>query len=611
MGLLQQAIETYDAMKDRAGVETAGQETLAPVSHLATRAQIEITIDADGHFVQARPADDQKIIIPVTEDSAGRTVAPAAHPLCDQLGYLLPDDQKKHTLYVDQLSDWVASRFTHPKAAAVLKYIQGGTLRSDLEKADLLKLDNGKLKNEKDLVRWIVVGLGESSGPVWTDVSLMNAFIGYYQQERQSEAPQEKEQTTLLPEGQSKDIGLCMLTGERVLPAAQHPKGVVPMHGNAKIISANDSANFTYRGRFADPAEAATIGYEASQKAHNALKWVVANQGKGFGSRMFICWNPHGIETPRPYNPLCPKQEEPLKPALYNDALHKIVMGYRQTLPDSEGVIVAVFDAANTGRLAVTYYNELRGSDFIDRLAYWDETCCWYDSGRGTSAPLLYNIVNFAFGTQRAVKVETDDRIISQHMQRLVACRVDKSAFPEDIMRALVTKAENLQVYSKENRRALLFTACAAIRKYKIDRYKEELAMALEPERKDRSYQFGRLLAVMEKIETDTYDSSEGREPNAIRLQSVFVRRPGYIARIVMEQLKSAYYPRLRVGQRIFYDRLIGEIMDKISECGEADYNKPLTETYLPGYYLQKNALYARKDQSEKTNDMEDENHDA
>ena len=135
--------------------------------------------------------------------------------------------------------------------------------------------------------------------------------------------------------------------------------------------------------------------------------------------------------------------------------------------------------------------------------------------------------------------------------------------------------------------------------------------MALEPERKDRSYQFGRLLAVMEKIETDTYDSSEKREPNAMRLQSVFVRRPGYIARIVMEQLKSAYYPRLRVGQRIFYDRLIGEIMDKISECGEADYNKPLTETYLPGYYLQKNALYARKDQSEKTNDMEDENHDA
>ena len=50
--------------------------------------------------------------------------------------------------------------------------------------------------------------------------------------------------------------------------------------------------------------------------------------------------------------------------------------------------------------------------------------------------------------------------------------------------------------------------------------------MALEPEKKDRSYQFGRLLAVMEKAERDTYDSGEGREPNAIRLQSIFCQRP-------------------------------------------------------------------------------------
>lgn len=45
--------------------------------------------------------------------------------------------------------------------------------------------------------------------------------------------------------------------------------------------------------------------------------------------------------------------------------------------------------------------------------------------------------------------------------------------------------------------------------------------MSLDKEKKDRSYQFGRLLAVMEKVERDTY-TDEGREPNAIRMQSVF-----------------------------------------------------------------------------------------
>lgn len=193
--------------------------------------------------------------------------------------------------------------------------------------------------------------------------------------------------------------------------------------------------------------------------------------------------------------------------------------------------------------------------------------------------------------------MKADDAIIAGNMQRLLACRIDQAAFPLDIMKAIVTRAGNMQVYDYEtNRSKLLYTACAVIRKYHIDHKKEEFDLALEPERKDRSYQWGRLLAVMEKIERDTYDADEKkREPNAIRLQSVFVQRPGYAAKIIMDQLKTAYYPRLPVGSRIYYDRLIGEIMEQLSHFDAADYNKPLTETYLPGYYLQKNAFYTKK----------------
>lgn len=50
--------------------------------------------------------------------------------------------------------------------------------------------------------------------------------------------------------------------------------------------------------------------------------------------------------------------------------------------------------------------------------------------------------------------------------------------------------------------------------------------MELDKSRADRSYQYGRLLAVLEKVERDTYDKDESREPNAIRLQTMFRRRP-------------------------------------------------------------------------------------
>ena len=125
--------------------------------------------------------------------------------------------------------------------------------------------------------------------------------------------------------------------------------------------------------------------------------------------------------------------------------------------------------------------------------------------------------------------------------------------------------------------------------------------MALEPDRQDISYQYGRLLAVLEKIERDTYDKEENREPNAMRMQPVFARRPQYATRIIWEQLKKAYYPRLKPGSRAFYDRLIGEIMGKISAFSNVEQKRPLGDTYLLGYYLQRSDLYQPKKESDST----------
>ena len=597
MGLMQKALETYDAMSAWAGVTVENRETLAPVGHITAKAKIEITLDADGGFVQAR-AVDEKIVIPATEKSAGRSgTKPAAHPLCEQIGYLLPGNEEKFRLYTQQLEQWANSRYGSPKLNAILNYVRRGTLQTDLARAGLLQMDEkGAVKNEKDMVRWIVNGVGEESGPVWTDLRLLRGFGKFYLESR----------------GRTADR-LCMLTGEETLGAAQHLKGVVPMHGNAKIISGNDTSNFTYLGRFADAGEAATVGYIASQKAHNALKWLVCNDGYSFGSRTFVCWNPQGLEVPKAQNPLGKNRksegkEEPLKPTAYREELEKTVRGWKNSLPQNAGVVLAAFDAATAGRLAVLYYNELQASDFIDRLAYWDETCCWYDSRWGTMSPLLDRIVQFAFGVQRgsdeSARVEVDDKVRAQQLQRLLTCRTEKAAMPEDVMRALVRKCDNLQVYNAHNRDTLLFTACAVIRKYRMDRKKEDLPMALEPEKRDRSYQFGRLLAVLEKAERDTYDKDEKRETNAIRLQPMFVRRPGTTAKTVLEQVKNAYYPRLSVKSRNFYEILIGQIMEQISERTEEKYDSPLTETYLLGYYLQKNALYTKKqDDTEVEND--------
>ena len=69
MSLLQKAVETYDAHASLAGkVESASYagadgkavkacQPLAPIGHIITSADIEITLDGEGHFCQARAVD--------------------------------------------------------------------------------------------------------------------------------------------------------------------------------------------------------------------------------------------------------------------------------------------------------------------------------------------------------------------------------------------------------------------------------------------------------------------------------------------------------------------------------------------------------------------------
>lgn len=592
MGLLQKAVETYDAHSASIGIAAEGHQVLVPVSHILAQANLEITLEPDGRFSSARPVDknEPKIPIPATEASAGRTSGVCAHPLCDQLCYLASGDEEKHTRYVEQLAAWAGSPYSHPMLQPILTYIKGGTILSDLMQSGLVAGDEKSAeKEEKLLVRWRVHGIGTPLDGCWQQPSLVKAFQDWY---------------VSLQAGDDK--ALCMVTGEYALTAKQHQKGIIPINGNAKLISANDKSGFTFRGRFTEDTQAATVSYLASQKAHNALRWVAAEQGAQvvFGGRTFLCWNPQGVRICHAIGPFGDRSKVTTKPSDYRWELQNTLEGMRSQLPEgNSGVVIAALDAATTGRLALTYYNELMGSDYLQRLHDWDEHCCWYGWENQIQSPPLYQIINCAFGSQveekGKVKLKADEKIMGQQMQRLFSCRIDRAHMPLDIVKALFHRASSPLAYDAALRERILSTACAVIQKYRYDVYKEECDMELNADKEDRSFQFGRLLAVLEKVERDTYDNSEAREPNAIRMQAVFCRRPLYAADIIEKQLERAYFPRLeKPSYRSYYKNLIGEIMEKIYAYPKDQWNAPLGETYLMGYYLQRRELYTKKDKN-------------
>lgn len=595
MGLFQKAYETYEHFSGQAGIYSNQKEPLAPVGHIITSAQIEITLDRGGKFIRALHVgkDEPKIIIPVTEESSGRTSGICPHPLCDQIGYISPANAKKHDAYIEQLTDWAESEYSHPMLEPILAYVKGGTILSDLARSGIAS------PAEKDTVRWTVIGADdEDSENCWQNRKLFEAFIGYYSAKKSAD-----------------DQVLCMITGQTTAQAHQHLKGIISINGNAKLISANDISNFTYRGRFKTDDQAATVGYEASQKVHNALKWLAADQGVIIGGRTFLCWNPQGKELP-PRQSLRKNRTDDRVPEIedYRQDLARILLSYKNNFTPADDAVIAVFDAATTGRLAVTYYNEMSAHDFLDNLAEWDLSCCFKHNRFGVEAPSLERIINCAFGTERSGKIEADEKIVKQHMQRLLICRVENTKIPYDIVHAISQKTMRPMAYESGSRDYLQFTACAVIRKYYLDHKQEEYDMALEKDRNDISYQYGRLLAVLDHIElyalwvkNGKEYSKDKRDTNAIRMQSAYCNRPAKTAEIIIQQLKRGYYHDLNQWKRNEYEQLIGEIYEKISSHPENQWNAPLKETYILGYYLQKNALYTKNKDMTETEESENE----
>ena len=123
----------------------------------------------------------------------------------------------------------------------------------------------------------------------------------------------------------------------------------------------------------------------------------------------------------------------------------------------------------------------------------------------------------------------------------------------------------------------------------------------------DRSFQYGRLLAVMDRAECDYYrNSDDDRQTNAIKAMSEFRRRPWQVYERINRQLHVAYLPRMYRQDAERYERLCGQIVGMLAQFDESELNKPLEDTYLMGYELQRNAFFKKKEDQKDDTETEE-----
>jgi CRISPR-associated protein Csd1 len=618
----------------------AGEEKevpLLPICHTTQKAHIEIVIDQNGNFKRARivPKQDTRTIIPCSESSGGRTgKTPVHHPLCDKLQYVAGDfaqyggkvtsgyagdPSEPFTNYCELLLNWCNSEFSHPKASAVLKYVQKGRVVGELIGFKILFMgDDGKLiekydskdiqdifkvlKNQADaFVRWEVEIAGEKGSKAWEDRTLWDSWIRYYSNTKQTKA-------------------LCYVTGKELLSADQHPAKLRNDGDKAKLISFNDTSGFTFRGRFEDANQACGVGFEVTQKAHSSLRWLISKQGtvfyvKGDNGRTspgltVVAWATSGKPIPDPIaDPLSilgkeelPSDESDIVSTAQNFALkfNKKLSGYKADLGDTSGVVVMGLDSATIGRMAIIFYRELTGSEFLERLEKWHDTCAWiHDYGfipqkdnkktkrkylRFVGAPAPGDIAEAAYGGK------VDDKLKKATVERLLPCIVDGQKIPRDIVDSAVRRACNRAGTKEWEWNKTLSIACALFRKLNE---KEGYDMALDESRKTRDYLYGRLLALADSLEQWALKKAgEDRQTSAARLMQRFADRPYSTWRTI--ELSLAPYKARLGGQSQKRQALIDKVHAMFDPPEDYISDKKLSGEFLLGYHCQREALWPK-----------------
>jgi len=660
MSWMEKLYQTYDAaiLLDLPIIE--GKQPLMPICHTLQNAHINIVIDGEGYFKDASALEKTQIILPATEDSASRSSNEAPHPLADKLQYIAKDyamhgGKKKSYFesYSKQLQAWCASDHAHDKVKAIYQYIKKGTVIADLiaHKILFVNADNqllfkwnsddgeaptlfkvlpktkGNLDQGSALVCWTVVKETDPNANTWKDSSIQASWISYYQSLAGSAT------------------GLCYITGHDQPLSTKHPAKIRHSGDKAKLISSNDTSGYTYRGRFLEDDQACGIGFDVSQKAHNALSWLIQRQGFRNGDQAYISWAVSGKSIPEPLTDTwsllaanndfnldiveesdTPTPEKPLDQTIdlgqsYARQLRNYMSGYAAKLSPNEQIIIMGIDSATPGRMGVIYYRELLSHEFLKRLETWHKDFAWYqrhtqatpnDTGKKPknkvifpiSSPLPKDIATAAYGDN------VTDSLKKKVIERLIPCIIDGQSFPLDLLNNCVRKATNRVSYASDAQwlwEKNLGIACALYKGY-YHRHsnltqQRDYAMALEENYHARDYLFGRLLAIAERIEEVALNiSGENRSTTAARLMQRFADRPFETWRTI-ELALQPYMQRLRISRAGFLTNQLKEMDIILALFKHDDFNRKeaLSGEFLLGYHCQRQKLRTKNEPTDET----------
>ncbi len=591
---------------------------LLPIYHTSLKSNgknvISVKLDKSGEFISAEFLGDKEVIVfPVTLDSVARAGKnPAPHPLVDKFSYfVLEVNQDQYDTYHKQLNNWVRA-CPEGEVRDYLKLIQHATLQADFSgkiidslmsepyQRDGLVLTydlEAKKSRTMDLsacfLEFSVVDfIGLKTVTVTNFTEFHHSYISYV-------------------ESHQKDLVLCNISGRKEVLATKH-RGLI---GNAKLISVSNN-NETYKGRFKERDDVFTVGNQTSEKIHLMAKYFLENENTHTwlgGGQQLINWfsddliNESQLTVTNPVNSLFNYKDIKVQKTNFtitqeNKNIGKSFIRGQKQFSDTSNYYAAILNKTNDGRIALKYFRELKASKLLENLEEWQNRYSWErrlkDRTYGDYTPSLMQIILAAYGVDRDRFLELDnDNFKSDQFQKLVTNLIDGKPIPFSIVKKLEENIKQRQKYAKHWYQVQQ-VSLGILHKQNG----EELSPMLDHTNQNRSYLFGRLLAIFELIETMRYkldNSDSGRVTNAERYWTAYTGQPTKIMMLLENKIKP-YEETLKLNSRGSWSKLNKEkeeIMQLLTPLLETEtMEKPLDYRFMFGYYAEKKFYYTKQE---------------
>lgn len=593
---------------------------LLPLYHTSLKSNgkniISVKLEQDGSLYKAEimDAENQTIIFPVTSNSVARSGSnPAPHPLVDKFSYYVPElSQSQYDDFHKQLASWI-TYCEEGEVKDFLMKIQQFILQTDFLSNILYSLYGEHYQREG-----LKITYSDSDGKNKTvDLSAyflefsIVQFHGFKDESVTSYEALHQSFISFITANQD-NLGTCNISGRMEQITNKH-RGLM---GNAKIISVSNKGE-AYKGRFKEREDVFSVGYETSEKIHLMIKYLLENKNSSTwleSSQYLINWfsddlaNESQLDIVKPaFNDLFEDDEDEkdslvfIKPNEENKKIGSSFFKGRKLFGNDATYYVAILNKTSNGRIALKYFRQVQVSQLLKNLETWQENYSWEAKTKSGNyklrTPTFNDIINVAYGVDRERYLELDnDSFKSEQYQQLVTALIDGRTIPNTIVKKLEDNIKQRQKYSK-NWYQVQQVSLAILHK----QYGREFTPMLDHQETDRSYLFGRLLAIYELFEAQRYaldGSSQERITNAERYWNAYTGQPAKMMNHLENKIKP-YEQVLKLNRTGIWHKLEKERKEIIQLLtplyANKEFTQPLDYKFIFGYYAEKQFYYTKQ----------------